>query len=77
MVDTTFKRYFMTKNSFVAEVTFKTDIEKLSKRRTHSISGQFFLHQRCPLIGENTVSDTKICVTNTVKIKKVNAKDWS
>ena len=34
----------------------KTDIEKLSKRRTPPISGEFFLHQRCRLIGENTVT---------------------
>ena len=37
---------------FILEI--KTDIEKLSKRRTPTISGQF-LHQRCPLIGKNTV----------------------
>ena len=39
---------------FILEI--KADIEKLSKRRTPPISGQFFLHQRCPLIGENTVN---------------------
>ena len=39
--------------SFILEI--KANIEKLSKRRTPPISGQFFLRQRCPLIGENTV----------------------
>ena len=38
---------------FILEI--KTNIEKLSKGRTPPISRQFFLHQRCPLIGENTV----------------------
>ena len=41
------------KKCFILEI--KTDIEKLPKRRTPPISGQFYLHQRCPLIGENTV----------------------
>ena len=37
---------------FILEI--KTDIEKFSKRQTPPISGQFFLHQRYPLIGENS-----------------------
>ena len=41
------------KKCFILKI--KTDIEKLSKRRTPPISRQLFLHQRCLLIGENTL----------------------
>ena len=48
-------------------------LHRLSKKRTPLISGQNFLHRRCPLIGESTV----LCFISSDKMSPCGSTDFS